>query len=72
MNIVVQMMMERIDKDIAWRTAWNALANSDRRKGRWTLQTQQEYIEHRAVLANQRVAKLMHDFDEIKNSGSLA
>jgi len=70
MNKVVQLMMERYDKDAAWRSAWNALANSDRRKGRWNLQTQQEYIEHRAVLANNRIAKLMHDFDEIKN-GSL-
>lgn len=65
------MIMEQYEKDFAWRAAWNELANSDRRKGRWNLQTQQEYIEHRAELANNRIAKLMHDYDEIINKGSL-
>jgi len=66
MNVVIDMMKERYDKDAAWRSAWNALANSDRRIGRWQLQTQQEYIEHRAQLANLRIAKLMHDYDELR------
>lgn len=71
MNIIKNMMMERYEKDFAWRAAWLALACSDRRIGRWNLQTQQEYIEHRAQLANNRIAKLMHDYDELK-TGSLA
>lgn len=53
----------RIEKAAAWRSAWNALANSDRRIGRWQLQSQQEYIEHRAQLANLRIAELMQLWD---------
>lgn len=53
----------RIEKAAAWRSAWNALANSDRRIGRWQLQSQQEYIEHRAQLANLRIAELMRVWD---------
>ena len=53
----------RIEKAAAWRSAWNALANSDRRIGRWQLQSQQEYIEHRAQLANLRIAELMQQWD---------
>ncbi len=62
--MTVKMFIDmRYEKDYAWRQAWAALANSDRRKGRWQLQSQQEYIEHRAHLANRRIAKLMQMWD---------
>jgi len=49
----------RYEKDYAWRRAWNALAHGT------VLRTsnQQEYIEHRAQLANLRIAELMHVWD---------
>ena len=54
----------RYDKDAKWRAAWNALANDvERRRKRYPLQIQQEYIEHRAVLANRRIATLMEMYD---------
>ena len=47
-------------KDAAWRDAWGALANHPtKRKEKYPLQTQQEYIEMRAERANQRIARLL-------------
>ncbi|EGR2232158.1 TPA: hypothetical protein ACPVZG_005298 [Vibrio parahaemolyticus] len=50
----------RYEKDFAWRAAWGRLANHPTiRKEKYPLQVQQEYIEHRAELANRRIAKLI-------------
>ncbi len=51
---------QRYDKDAKWRSAWNDLAHDferGRKKSRTC--TQQEYIEHRANLANRRIGVLM-------------
>ena len=55
-------LKERYVIDDKWRTAWQKLANKhDRNNPR--LQTTQEYIENRAFIANDRIFKLMADFD---------
>jgi len=55
---------QRYEIDFSWRKAWNDLANNiKRRRSKYPLQKQQEYIEYRARLANSRIAKLMHKFD---------
>ncbi|MFW0778443.1 MAG: hypothetical protein ACN2B6_12080 [Rickettsiales bacterium] len=52
-------LLARYDLDCKWREAWNLLANSDIRRTKYPLQTQQEYIERRAGMANKRVANII-------------
>lgn len=55
-----EIAVERYKKDYAWRKAWNSLMNNhELMKKRYPLQSQMEYIERRAELANQRIAKLI-------------
>ncbi|CAH7400974.1 hypothetical protein VCHA53O466_50141 [Vibrio chagasii] len=56
-------LITRYEMDSKWRDAWSALANHPTlRKKKYRLQTQQEYIEHRANLANMRIKKLLPNF----------
>ena len=59
MMTVKMFIHHRYNKDFAWRDAWNKLAES----GKYSLATQQEYIYHRAQLANLRIAELMRMWD---------
>ena len=56
----------RYDRAAKWRKAWNTLANSPIRRVKYRLQTQQEYIERRAQLANLRIGKLMREYDALR------
>lgn len=53
-----QRLVSRYNVLSKWRERWEALSNDrERMKGR--LQTKQEYIEHRASLANDGIGKLI-------------
>lgn len=56
----VEEIRKRGELDQAWRSAWGKLACT-LEPGR--LQSRQERIEHRATLANNRVRRLMAEFD---------
>ncbi|MFS1427520.1 hypothetical protein LMH73_010220 [Vibrio splendidus] len=54
-------LIERYGIDSAWREAWTKLANHPtKRREKYPLQSQQEYIERRANLANERIRKYIH------------
>ena len=58
-------LLDRYVIDSKWREAWITLAT--RHKG---LQSKQDYLDFRANLANERIAKLMDEYDRrmrIKN-----
>lgn len=55
----------RYELDYSWRAAWGKLA-SKLERGR--LQLRQERIEHRAKLANNRIGRLMAEFDSLPRS----
>jgi len=58
--MTVKMFLERrYEKDFKWRQAWASLANTTKSR----TSNQQEYIEHRATLANLRIAELMRMWD---------
>lgn len=58
--LTVKMFLEqRYDMDYRWRLAWTDLAHRITPR----TATQQEYIEHRADLANARIAELMRIWD---------
>lgn len=59
-----QEWLARYEKDDKWRSAWNALMNNkELMRKKYPLQTQLEYIERRAEIANQRIAKLIKQAD---------
>lgn len=55
----------RYELDFKWRCAWNTLAHITELGKKVRLQSKQEYIERRAQIANERIAKLMRDFDNL-------
>jgi hypothetical protein len=65
MYMTIDEMKARYELDYKWRKAWTKLA-CKHELGR--LQSRQEKIERRARIANNRIAALMHQFDELRHN----
>ena len=59
-----QQFLKRYDIDFKWRDAWGRLSNNiELRRKKYPLEIQLEYIEHRAALANERIRKLINNYN---------
>ena len=63
MTVALDSFHAEYEQGYRWRKAWMALANKGEPN---RLQSKQERIEHRAVLANGRVGKAMRAMDAAK------